>query len=124
MEISCLVGAQTLGENHLILILCYSIWLALCTLLFCLLFRANKILLVGFSLACLVVAWLGTRDRPKLEDFTIELLIALRGRAIFVGIVSLCLTAGINIWALLLLILKFWFVSFSLWSSISSMSFV
>jgi hypothetical protein len=85
-----------------------------CTILLSLLFCANKALLAGFSIACLIVASLGTKGKPKLEDFTTLLLMELHGRPLFVGIVFLCLTAGVNIWALLLLILKFWFVSFIL----------
>jgi hypothetical protein len=89
---------------------------------FCL-FGAYKTLFTGFSLACLIAGWLSIGDMPKLEDVTVELLIELHGCPFFVGTVFLCLTAGVNIWALLLIILKFWFVSFSLRSLISSMSF-
>jgi hypothetical protein len=114
MEITRLMGTQALGDNHLIHTLCCSVWLVLCTLLLLSNFCANKALLSGFSLAFLVLAWLSTRDKPKIEDFTIELLTEIHGRARFVGIVFLCMTAGINTWALLLLILKFWFVFFLL----------
>jgi hypothetical protein len=77
------------------------------------LFGANKTVLTGFSMACLIVAWLGTRGKPGILDFTVESLLEVQGRSVFVGTVFLCLTAGVNIWALLLLISKLWFATFS-----------